>query len=112
MQNPKFQLFPGQTKGQHFFRLFARNGESILQSEAYTSKAASQNGVSSVRVNSPLDRNYQKFGVAPNFYFTLRASNGETLGRSEMYTTSAARDNGIEACKSDAPGAPTEDLDL
>ena len=51
--NPKFQLF--QDKGGAYrFRLKARNGLVIAVSEAYTTKAACENGIESMRLNAPL----------------------------------------------------------
>jgi len=50
--HPKFELY--QDKGGQFrFRLKARNGEIIATSEAYTTKAACENGIASVRKNAP-----------------------------------------------------------
>lgn len=39
--------------GQFRFVLKAGNGEIILTSELYTSKSAAENGIASVRTNSP-----------------------------------------------------------
>lgn len=50
--NPKFELYTDQG-GQFRFRLKARNGEIIAVSEAYTTKAACENGIASVRKNAP-----------------------------------------------------------
>ena len=50
--NPKFELF--QDKGGDFrFRLKSRNGQVVAVSEAYTSKAACENGIESVRKYAP-----------------------------------------------------------
>jgi len=50
--NPKFQLYLDK-KGEFRFRLNARNGENILASEGYTSKAGAINGIESVKKNAP-----------------------------------------------------------
>lgn len=42
--------------GQFRFVLKAGNGEIILTSELYTSKSAAENGIASVRTNSPPGR--------------------------------------------------------
>ena len=112
MENPKFQVFQSDVNKQFYFRLRAKNGETVLGSEGYTTKSACLDGIKSVRIHAPHDIYYTRLGQSPNYYFTLRASNGEKLGRSEMYTTAAARDNGIDAIKRDAPTAPIEDLTL
>jgi len=50
--NPKFELYRDRA-GEFRFRLKARNGEIIATSEGYTSKAACENGIESVRKNAP-----------------------------------------------------------
>ena len=50
--NPKFEIYLDK-KGEHRFRLKARNGEIILASEGYTSKAGCENGIESVVKNAP-----------------------------------------------------------
>ena len=41
--------------------------------------------------------------------FSLKAGNGQIIGSSEMYSSASSRDNGIESCKTNAPGAATDD---
>ena len=50
--NPKFELFQDKA-GQYRFRLKARNGQVIAVSESYTTKAACEGGIDSVRSNAP-----------------------------------------------------------
>ncbi len=50
--HPKFELYQDKS-GQFRFRLKARNGEIVATSEAYTTKAACENGIASVRKNAP-----------------------------------------------------------
>ena len=52
VSHPKFELYQDKA-GQFRFRLKARNGEIIATSEAYTTKAACENGIDSVRSNAP-----------------------------------------------------------
>lgn len=47
-----FELYE-DASGQFRFRLKAGNGQTIAASEAYTTKAAAQNGIESVRTNAP-----------------------------------------------------------
>jgi uncharacterized protein len=109
MPNPKFKLFTGKD-GQFYFKLTARNGESILASEGYTSKSGCKNGIDSVKKNAVKDDQYKrKTAVNGEFYFTLTALNGEVIGKSETYKTEQGRENGIESVKSNAPDAPIED---
>jgi uncharacterized protein YegP (UPF0339 family) len=106
----KFEIFLGSNR-QYYFRLKAPNGEKILASEGYTTKANCQNGIQSVKAHAPYDLYYKKNGSTnAQYYFTLNASNGQVIGTSETYTTSQARDGGIAAVKAYAPTAPTIDL--
>ena len=105
----KFQIYKGED-GQFYFRLIAANGEIILGSEGYVTKAGCWNGIEAVKENAPYDDRYQrKKSAVGQFYFVLTALNYEVIGISEMYTSKQARDNGIEAVKEDAPGAGVED---
>ena len=110
MKNPKFQIYTSDS-GDYYFRLTAVNGEIILGSEGYESKAGCQNGIESVKENAPLDERYDR-KVASNgqFYFSLTAANNQVIGNSEMYTSEAGRDNGIESVKKTAPDAGVEDI--
>ena len=49
--NPKFEIYSDKA-GEFRFRLKARNGEIILASEGYKTKASCENGIESVRKNS------------------------------------------------------------
>ena len=110
MKNPKFQIYASDS-GQFYFRLTAVNGEIILGSEGYNAKAGCENGVESVKENSPLDERYEKKTASNGqFYFSLIAANSQVIGNSEMYKSEAGRDNGIESVKKTAPDAGVEDI--
>ena len=49
--NPKFEIYLDKA-GEFRFRLKAKNGEAILASEGYKSKAGCKNGIESVRKNA------------------------------------------------------------
>ncbi|AMC93742.1 hypothetical protein AOC36_07015 [Erysipelothrix larvae] len=53
--NPKFEVYLDHA-GAFRFRLKARNGEIIVASESYTTKASALNGIDSIRrnANSPV----------------------------------------------------------
>lgn len=96
--------------GQFMFNLKAGNGEVILTSERYTAKASAQNGIESVRVNSPDDGRYErKTSKADEPYFVLKAANGEIIGTSEMYSSKQAMENGIQSVRTNGPSAPVND---
>ena len=92
--------------GEYQFNLKAGNGEVILASEGYSTKAACENGIASVKTNASNDARYDRL-TAKNgkFYFNLKAANGKVIGSSEMYNTEAARNNGIDSVKKNAPDA-------
>ena len=95
---------------QFYFNLRAVNNEVILTSERYTRKAGAENGIESVRVNSPNDSQYdRKTSTKGEPYFVLKAANYEIIGRSEMYSSEAARETGIASVKANGPTAPIDD---
>lgn len=96
--------------GEFQFSLKATNGQEILGSEGYTTKAACLNGVDSVKTNSANDGRFdRKTSTNGKFYFNLKASNGQIIGTSEMYESEASRDNGIDSVKRNAPEATVVD---
>jgi hypothetical protein len=106
----KFVIFK-DNKSEFRFNLKANNDEIILHSEGYSSKQGCQNGIVSVKQNSPYDERYlRKSASNGQYYFVLTAKNNETIGVSEMYVSSQGRDNGIESVKVNAPSALIEDL--
>ncbi len=108
--NPKFQIFQGKNQ-EYYFRLNARNGEQILASEGYETRASCANGIESVKKNVGDDGRFEcKVAKDDRFYFNLTAANGQVIGRSEMYESAQGRDNGIEAVQRVAADAPVEDL--
>lgn len=109
MENPKYQIYKGGND-QFYFRLKAANGEIILGSEGYAGKSGCENGIDSVKKNSPLDERYERKTASDgSFFFALEAANGETIGTSQMYASEQGRDGGIQAVKNTAPDAPVED---
>lgn len=102
---PLFNLFVGSDR-QHYFSLYAVNGEIIFSSEGYTSEAGAQKGIAAVKRQSCFEKNFtRKVNANYDYWFTLDANNNEILGRSEMYSTAYNRDNGIKAVMRDAPVA-------
>lgn len=101
----KFEVYKNKS-GEFRFRLKAGNGQTILASEGYTTKAARDNGIESVR-NNATDENRYANGVSTSSqpYFNLTATNGQVIGKSEMYESESARDNGIQSVMKNAPEA-------
>jgi uncharacterized protein YegP (UPF0339 family) len=96
--------------GEFQFVLKAGNGQVILASEGYSSKAACDNGIESVRKNSQVDARFDRLEAKNGkFYFNLKATNGQIVGNSEMYESVAARDNGIASVAKNAPEADVKE---
>ena len=105
-----FELKPA-AGGKFSFNLKAANHQVILTSETYTTKAAAENGIESVKKNAPDDSRYERKVAKDNSpYFVLTASNGQVVGKSEMYSSGSAMENGIASVKSNAPSATVKDL--
>jgi len=52
IKNPKYEIYLDKA-GEYRFRLKASNGENILSSQGYTTKAACKNGIESIKKNAP-----------------------------------------------------------
>jgi uncharacterized protein YegP (UPF0339 family) len=106
----KFEITK-RTNGDYQFNLKASNGQVILTSQGYSSKAGCENGIDSVKTNSKIDERFErKTSTNGKPYFNLKAQNGQIIGTSEMYESTASRDNGIESVKNNAPSAEVVDL--
>lgn len=103
-------LITKRINGEYQFNFKADNGQVILSSEGYYSKAACENGIESVRKNSQ-ERNQYESRISSNgkYYFNLKATNGQIIGTSELYESESDRDNGVASVKSNARNAIVED---
>ncbi len=98
-------------KGEFHFVLKAGNSEVILSSETYQSRAAAENGIESVRVNSPQPERYElKDAKDGRVYFNLKAANHQVIGTSQMYASAAGRDAGIASVKTNGATKTVKDL--
>ncbi len=106
-----FELTKSETNGQFSFALKAGNGEAILKSEQYTTKAAAQNGIASVQKNSGSDERFEKLTAKDGRpFFNLLAGNRQVIGTSQMYASEASRDNGIASVKNNGQSETIKDL--
>ena len=63
------------------FNLKAGNGERILTSERYKTKASAETGIASVKANAPDNASYdRRTSASAQPYFVLKAKNGEIIG--------------------------------
>ena len=97
--------------GEYQFNLKATNGQVILTSEGYKTKASCLNGVESVKKNCKEEKRFDK-KVASNGkpYFNLMAGNGQIIGSSQMYANEVNMKNGIASVQKNAPAAPIVDM--
>ncbi|MBI1341652.1 MAG: DUF1508 domain-containing protein [Terrimonas sp.] len=96
--------------GEFQFNLQAGNGQVILTSEGYSTKAACMNGVESVKKNAGADSRFERKSAANGkFHFNLKATNGQVIGSSQMYETEASLENGIRSVQSNAGEASIDD---
>ena len=107
------------------FDLKATNGQVILSSEIYATRAAALKGIASVKlcaaaakVENQTEEGFRKelhpkFEMyqdkAGQFRFRMKARNGKIIGTSEGYTGKAGCLNGIESVMANAPEAETEE---
>jgi Uncharacterized conserved protein len=97
--------------GEFQFNLKAGNGQVILSSEGYTTKANCLNGIESVKKNAQDDNKFdRKTSTNGKNYFNLKATNGQIIGTSEMYESVSGMENGIESVKKNAPDATVEEI--
>ena len=104
-----FELFKSEKTGKYHFRLKARNGETILQSEAYNQKSGAQNGIQSVIKNANPDRFESRTAKDGREYFVIKAKNGEIIGKSQMYKSRSGFSNGIKSVIKNAKEAVIND---
>lgn len=106
------------------FDLTAANGQVILSSETYISRAAALKGIMSVRRSAAMAglENHTEENRTPaanprfelfqdragEYRFRLKARNGKIIGTSEGYSTKAGCLNGIDSVRSNAPEAEIE----
>ena len=107
MENLKFQICAGKD-AQFYFRLRARNGETVLASEVYEQKGLCF--IESAKQNSPIEESYERQADKRTYFFLLKASNGAIIGKSDNYTDAVDMENWIQVVKMDSPTADIEDL--
>ena len=97
--------------GEFQFNLKATNGQVILTSEGYTTKAACLNGIESVKKHSQTEARFEK-KVASNGkpFFNLKATNGQIIGSSQMYVNEKNMLNGVASVMKNALDAQIVDL--
>lgn len=96
---------------QFYFNLKAINGEVILTSETYRTRAGARNGIKSVQKNGPDCLRYDmKMDKQGQYYFLLKSTNNKIIGKSEAYTTAAKMAKGMESVMKNSGSAAVKDL--
>lgn len=109
MAHPQFTLTRGKN-GKFYFNLTAKNGQVILASQGYASKASAQAGIKSVKASAKKDNLFErKTAKNGKYYFVLTSTNGQVVGKSEMYNSTSGRSNGIKSVATNAGPASVND---
>lgn len=107
----KFEVYQSGKNNEFRFRLKAGNGQTILSSEGYTSKAACINGIESVKKNAADPKRVTKSTTPTGmFRFALTAANSQIIGTSQNYKSESGRNNGIESIRKNAAKAEVREV--
>ena len=107
----KFECYTDKA-GEYRFRLKASNGNTILSSEGYKSKASCTGGIESVKTNSVDPGRFVKTTTPTGmFRFNLTAKNSQIIGTSQNYKSESGRNNGIKSVGKSAPDATVVEVD-
>jgi uncharacterized protein len=107
----KFEVYQSGEKNEFRFRLKAGNGQTILSSEGYTSKASCLNGIESVKKNSSDTKRVIRTTTPTGmFRFALTTANSQIIGTSQNYKSENGRNNGIESIKKNAMKADIKEV--
>jgi uncharacterized protein YegP (UPF0339 family) len=105
----KFVITQGKDE-KYYFNLKAGNGEVILASQGYKSKADCLNGIESVKKNSVSEDRFEvKKSHDDKDYFVLTATNGQTIGNSQMYKSHSGCLNGMKSVAKSSADASIAD---
>ncbi|MDX9727338.1 MAG: YegP family protein [Bacteroidales bacterium] len=108
----KFEVYQSGKNKEFRFRLKADNGQTILSSEGYTTKASCMNGIESVKKNASDVKRFSKSTTPTNmFRFAITAANNQIIGTSQNYKSESGRDNGIESVKKNAAKADIKEIE-
>ncbi len=107
----KFEVYQSGKKNEFRFRLKADNGQTILSSEGYSSRAACLNGIASVKKNAKDPKRITKSQTPGKmFRFAVTAANKEIIGISQNYKSESGRNNGIDSVARNAAKAEIKDV--
>lgn len=106
-----FEVYKSEKDRKHYFRLRAKNGETILQSQAYARPANCMKGIAAVKKSAANRSTFeQRTSVDGRYYFVVKAANSKVVGASQMYASPESVEAGIESVSGNAPSAETVTL--
>lgn len=95
--------------GQFYFNL-QTDGDVLLTSEMYTTRAAAENGIASVQKNGGSTERFEKKTASNGkVFFVLKAGNHQIIGKSELFANEAACDKGMADVQTHAATAALND---
>lgn len=95
-------------KGQFHFNLKAGNGQVIMSSGMFASRADAEAAIALARKHCADDGRFErKTSTKGEPYFVLTGPDGKMLGRSEMYASASAMENGVASVVKNGPDAAT-----
>tara|TARA_Y100001970_G_scaffold56655_1_gene71740 strand:- start:77 stop:391 length:315 start_codon:yes stop_codon:yes gene_type:complete len=98
-----FQIYKDKS-GKHRFRLKAKNGENIISSQAYASRATCMNGIKSVAKHASEKANFKsKENKGGKWNFNLVAANNKVIASSQSYADRSSMNKGIKSVMTNAP---------
>lgn len=93
---PTFDLW--KASNGYRFNFLASNGETLISSQAYSSRTAALGGLLSVLDNGGIASRYEiKTAADGKPYFNLLAANRQVIGTSETYATKENAQAGVDA---------------
>ena len=108
----KFQIKKAKN-GKFYFNLLAANGEVVLTSQMYASKATAKKGIASVQTNASDTGQFEEMkNKAGKHYFVLKAKNRQVIGTGEAYAGTTGMKKGIKSVSKNAPSAAIEDINV
>lgn len=98
-----FETFKG--KDDQFYFNLKTEKKVILKSEGYTTSAARDNGIASVKKNATDEGRY----VADDNNFNLTATNGQVIATSTIFSSVEEVENALQFVMKEASSAPVRE---
>ncbi len=91
---------------QYYFNFKNADGKILLTSEGYTTVAARDNGIESVKKNlSNNDRYEHLLSSNGKYYFNIKASNGQVVAKSAMFDNEVDKANALSTIQAEGTDA-------